>query len=276
MEPLVSVLTPTYNRPLALCEMLEGLRRQTVQDFEAIVVNDAGEPVDIVCRLYPELDIRIINLSENVKHCRARNEGLKAARGSYVMFCDDDDLLLPRHLERMLDEISGCDLVYSDAEIVGYRVEDGRRVPLSRLTFAYRYDPQGMREFSTFIPSGCLYKKEIHDVIGPFDDEMYHYWDWDFILRVSARWRVKRVPAASVLYAFSQEGDNASADTEPMRPYLDKLCAKHGLGFLPTKNFFLLLEEEGVRGRKADTEIQWDGMPIGSRCGADRQEGRTE
>jgi hypothetical protein len=103
-------------------------------------------------------------------------------------------------------------------------------------------------------------------VIGTFDEDIYHYWDWDFFLRVSELYQVKRVPVVSVLYAFSPStGDNLSAETDQMRPYLDKLSAKHDLGRLPTKNFYLLLEEEGVKKRLSRTEVIWDGAPIVSR-----------
>lgn len=69
---------------------------------------------------------------------------------------------------------------------------------------------------------------------------------------------------ASVLYSFS--GQNLSGNLADMRPYLSRLCAKHGLGELPAKkNFFLLLEEPEVRERKASSEVVWDGAPIISR-----------
>ncbi len=82
---------------------------------------------------------------------------------------------------------------------------------------------------------------------------------------MAEQFRVKRVPAASALYAFADSGNNMSGNLEDMRPYLDKLSAKHGLGELPTKNFFLLLEEPEVKARRAETELLWNGGPIISR-----------
>lgn len=101
--------------------------------------------------------------------------------------------------------------------------------------------------------------------------EVLNYWDWDFYLRAAERFRCKRVPAASVLYAFSPAGGHASLElTEKRQMYLDRLCAKHGLGKLPQKNFFLLLEEPQVAARAAETERVWDGtMPV-SRCASRR------
>jgi len=261
-NPSISLIIPTYNRLHALCELIESVERQSYEPLEIIIVNDCGEPVDAVLTLYPELNMRVIRTAENVKHVQARIEGLRHATGDCVMFCDDDDMLAEGHIARMAEAIADADFVYSDAEIFDYRVENGLRIPTSRRLFAYAYDPEAMRRFSTFIPSGCLYRRAIHDVIGPLDPEVYHYWDWDLILRAQERCRVKRVPVAGVLYAFAQSGGNLSGDPEAMRPYLDLLSAKHHLGYLPTKNFFTLLEEPDVKSREATTQIVWDGRPI--------------
>jgi len=264
-RPLVSVIIPTYNRCDVLCELLESLSRQTYRHLEIIVVNDCGEPVDFIRELYPELNLQVIRMESNMKHVHARNRGLEKASGELIMLCDDDDLLLPCHVDRMVNELNGSDLVYSDVEIFDYVVENGTRKATNRFVFAYEQDMAAMRRFSTFVASGCLYRRELHEVLGPFDADMYHYWDWDFFLRAAERFRVKRVPVASVLYAFSGSGGNMSGNLEDMRPYLDKLSAKHGLGPLPAKNFFLLLEEPEVRRRKAPTQIVWDGEPFVSR-----------
>ena len=269
MNPEVSIIIPTYNRRAALAELLEALLRQTYRNFEVIIVNDAGESVDKVIALYKSLNIKRIDFERNAKHVHARNAGLRVATGNWIMLCDDDDILLPDHIERMLQQSSDADLLYSDVEIVHYAWNDDHtmRIPRSRRLFAYHYDAQGMREFSTFVSSGCLYRRAVHERIGEFDHTMYHYWDWDFILRVEeAALRIKRVPVASALYAFADAaGSNLSDDLTDMRSYLDKLCDKHGLGYLPTKNFYLLLEEPGVRQREATSEIIWDGSPIRSR-----------
>jgi glycosyltransferase involved in cell wall biosynthesis len=265
IRPMVSVIVPTYNRPQVLCENLEALSRQAFRDFEVIVVNDCGADVDFVEELYPELSITVVNMESNQKHVHARNRGLLNARGELIMLCDDDDLLLPGHMRRMVKEIEGYDLVYPDVEIFDYTVEDGIRMPTKRFLFAYNSDLPAMRKFSTFVPSGCLYRKHIHEEIGLFDPEVYHYWDWDFFLRAAERFRVKRVPYAGVLYAFSESGDNMSGSLDCMKPYLRRLSEKHGLGELPTKNFFLLLEEPDVKNRRAESEVVWDGQPIISR-----------
>ncbi len=216
-SPLVSVVIPTYNRRYALAELLESLAGQSVKDFEVIVINDHGASVDELKEIFSELQLKIINLKVNQGHVHARNEGVLHAKGEFIMLCDDDDLITPNHLETMLGERKDADLAYSDVEMVEYKWEGRQRLPINRLLFAYELDKEFMRTFSTYVSSGCLYRKSLHNQIGLFDVEMNNYWDWDFILRVLETSKVKRVAIASVLYAFSSGGDNQSANLSEKR-----------------------------------------------------------
>lgn len=262
----ISIVIVTYNRLDELAELLESISLQTVAPYEIIMVNDGGESIQEVVNLYKELPIKAIELEENVKHVRARNIGVSQVTGDYIMLCDDDDLLSTKHVEYARKALHEADFVYFDAEIVTFEKQGKTRIPVSRRTFAYHYDEQGMRKFSTYVPSGSVYKKELHAKIGMFDPNMHNYWDWDFILRAAQVCQVKRVPVASVIYAFAESGTNQSASLNDKRKsYLDQLCEKHHLGSLPQKNFFVLLEEPEMKEREAKTTIVWDGQPIHTR-----------
>lgn len=52
--PLISVITPTYNRPYVLGELLESLSRQTYRNMEIIIINDHGVDIKFVKHAYPE------------------------------------------------------------------------------------------------------------------------------------------------------------------------------------------------------------------------------
>lgn len=266
MSPLLSVVISTYNRPYELCESLEMLTRQTFPDFEVVIVNDAGPSIDFVRSLYPDLQIRIITHTTNRQLVHAKNTGVEQARGTYIMLCDDDDLLLPVHIEKMLEQIDDCDLVYSDTEIFDFRWSTNHmRIPTSWLLFAYDNNYEDMRKFSTFFSSGALYRKSLHAKIGLFDPYVQPYWDWDFYLRVAQNHVVRKVPIASTLYAFAEAGDNMSQQANVARGYLDRLCDKHQLGVLPTSNFKRLLEEPAIQARKTASLRMWDGSPVQSR-----------
>ncbi|QPC47666.1 glycosyltransferase family 2 protein [Mangrovibacillus cuniculi] len=262
----VSVIIPTYNRPVELAELLESLTQQTFQDFDITIVNDNGTSINHIVTLYPELDVTIINTKENLHHIKARNEALKHASGTYIMTIDDDDWILPTHMETMVRKLEEehADLAYSDVEIVHYKNFPTYRVPTSRHLFAYEYSVTNSRSFSTFVPSGALYRRALHDSLGTFDPHVRNYWDWDFFLRVqSSGGKIIRVPQASVIYAFGN--NNASGNLENMRPYLDRLSEKHQLGDLPTANFWVLLSTPKMKEREAESVRMWDGLGVISR-----------
>ncbi|MBD1379731.1 glycosyltransferase family 2 protein [Metabacillus arenae] len=262
----VSIVITTYNRKEELAELIETISLQTYLPFEIIIVNDGGERVESLASYYHDLPINIIHLDENVKHVNARNIGVRQATGDFIMLSDDDDFFTPGHIERMVKAIADADLVYSDVEIVTFREKGKQRIPKTRRLFAYHYDLAAMRRFSTYVPSGSLYRRSLHEKIGYFDPDVHNYWDWDFFLRAAEESRVKRVPVASVIYAFAEDGQNQSAQLSGKREnYLKVLCDKHQLGELPQENFFTLLELPELKQREAESEIVWDGLPVSSR-----------
>ena len=128
MHPKVSVIIPSYNRAHFLGDSIESILRQTFQDFEIIVVDDGSidETPEVVGR-YP--NIHFIRQS-NSGISAARNTGLSAASGKYIVFLDSDDLLLPEALKigsDALDIHSECAFVYGYWQ---YIAADGSALPM--------------------------------------------------------------------------------------------------------------------------------------------------
>lgn len=98
-EPRVSVVIPTRNRSQWLERNLLAVMSQDLGDFEVIVVDDGSsqEHLDTYASLKEKLDERFVfqlPVCADVPGTgpsAARNRGIKAARGKYVAFCDDDD-----------------------------------------------------------------------------------------------------------------------------------------------------------------------------------------
>ncbi|MET3696829.1 glycosyltransferase involved in cell wall bisynthesis [Bacillus oleivorans] len=263
-KPLISVIIPTFNRLGPLSELVESLFRQTFQDFEIIIVNDQGEPVDRIQSLYPELQIKILTPAKKLHHVGCRNEGLACTEGSFIMLCDDDDFVVPDHLEQMADAIQDADFVYTDVEMVDFITDNGVRCPHSRTVFAYEWDRELVRKFNPYISSGSLYRKEIHQQIGSFDEEVHNYWDWDFFLRViESGLKIKKLPAANTIYAFTPDGSNISAGlNEKRQTYLQKFSEKHNLGSLSQENFWTMMDRPFVKTKRSQSKIVWDGKPM--------------
>ena len=123
MEPLVSVIVPTYYRNERLQATLDSVVTQSHGSIEVFVVDDSGkrhaqEAVDAVNA--GDTDIQYIAHEENEGAHAARDTGLRHASGAYVQFLDDDDLLLAGKISRQVElleqvEDTGaayCGLVY--------------------------------------------------------------------------------------------------------------------------------------------------------------------
>ncbi len=258
--PLVSILVPTFNRSVHLRQALRALANQTFSDWEAIVINDAGESVDHVAAEFPQLPLQLVHLPAKLGQVAARNRGLQVAGGRYIAFCDDDDLWLPTHLSELVEALNaGAALAYSDAEIVVFAETSNGRVPEKREVFAFDYDDWLLRHWNFIPPSTAAYRRELHEELGLFDKAMEDYWDWDWWLRIASHYPIRRVPVASVLLGLDAGGQNASTDMKRMTPNLARLTDKHKLGPLPTCNFALMLREPELQSRQRPTKVIWDG-----------------
>lgn len=113
-----SVIVPVYKVESVLPRCIESILNQTVTDFELILIDD-GSPdrSGTICDEYAAKDprIRVIH-QKNGGVSRARNAGLDAARGEYIVFVDSDDWVDPDFLEKF-------NSVSADLIIAGYRIE---------------------------------------------------------------------------------------------------------------------------------------------------------
>lgn len=248
--PRVDIITPTYRRRQALAEYLQALAAQTYRDFRLILINDGGPSVAGVVAGFPGLPVTLLEPAENRGHAAARNAALTHATAELIALCDDDDLWLTTHLEQAVQTLdaTGAGLVYAGAELVRMVQTPQGRVPGERRRFAFPPDPTLLRRWNTIISSGCVYRRALHQRHGPFDAAMGDYWDWDWFLTLTAAGvPMARVPGATVLVAVDAGGGNASAVPERMRVNLERLIRKHGLGPLPSSNFWRMLDEPELR-----------------------------
>ena len=90
----LSIIVPVYNSRQYLRTCLDSLRRQTFQDFEVLLIDDCStDDSGAICREYCRLDQRFLYLKNeaNIGTAASRNVGIKAARGTYITFFDNDD-----------------------------------------------------------------------------------------------------------------------------------------------------------------------------------------
>lgn len=120
--PMFSVVVPTFDRPQLLLEAVESVLDQSVADLECIVVCDGGGRIG---RLPEDERVRILTRSDNGGPSATRNDGIAAARGTWIAFLDDDDVWSPERLAHAAEAtdhalISVCAARFLGSERAGH------------------------------------------------------------------------------------------------------------------------------------------------------------
>ena len=105
MEELISVIVPCFNSEKSLTECVKSITRQTYSQLDIILVDDGSTDKTLeVAHKIQMTDCRIKVLhQENQGAGSARNSGILQARGSYIVFVDSDDTILPEYCEVLLE-----------------------------------------------------------------------------------------------------------------------------------------------------------------------------
>jgi hypothetical protein len=188
--PLVSIVTPTYNRREQLREMLTCIAAQTYPCIESIVVNDGGEPVDDIVAQFPFA--RLIDSPANVGAARAQLTGWADARGAYVGLLPDDDRLYPEHVERLVNALvhSGAKLAHG-AGLVRFleSAADGtlQTVAFNNRSFAQTVTPTEALVTSPVAGHQMLVHRSVYEEAGWYDLDS-DVSDNEIHIRFTRRW----------------------------------------------------------------------------------------
>lgn len=200
-NPAVSVVVAAFNMGLYIQAAVNSVLQQTCDDLEVIVVDDGSKDntAEVMSQFAGNARVRYIQ-QQNQGQPRAKNCGIRAARGRFIAFCDADDIWVPDKLARQLplfDQDPAIGVVYGQTATI---------------------DPQGVRtgEVSTHGPSGAVLqqlfiknfvpfgtavvRREVIDSIGMFDESLAMGIDWDLWLRTATRWQFGYIAEPVYLY----------------------------------------------------------------------------
>ena len=177
--PLISVIVRTVGRP-ELSEALQSIANQTYSNIEVILIDARGTNQLTVGDFTSKIKIRIISKNITLNRPAAANVGLKAVSGKYFCFLDDDDLLLPTHIDDLFQH-----LVLSDAPAAYSIVEMFNEKSESLCLFNYQFSFEKL-VLSNYIPNlALLFKREVIQQGCLFDIGFSVYEDWDFLIQVA-------------------------------------------------------------------------------------------
>lgn len=229
--PLVSVIISTFNRPELLVEAVRSVLNQTFANFEIVVINDAGCDVDAT--LAQLNSPRIVSLLHETNQgvAAARNTGLRAARGKYIAYLDDDDTYYPEHLQTLVDYLTAHPgtVAYTNASCCQQDLIAGHW-KVQKRDVSYSHDWNNDRILvENFVPTLCfMHEKSCLEKAGYFDETLKRHEDWDFWIRLSRHYAFVHIPQATC--EFNRRNDASSLTVQNLAPFLEtmqRVYAKH-------------------------------------------------
>ncbi|MDY0302141.1 MAG: glycosyltransferase family 2 protein, partial [Trichlorobacter sp.] len=211
--PLVSVIIPTYNRPDMLVGAVKSVLAQTFTNFEIIVINDCGIDVSEIFTVIDDKRITYINHEVSKGPAATRNTGIRAARGKYIAYLDDDDIYYPDHLEILVSWLENnpeYKVAYTDAYRAHQEPDGVGGYVVVKKDVPYSFDFDYERIFHiNFIPILCIvHAKECMEVVGMFDESLRSHEDWDLWMRMSQQFRFYHI--AKLTSEFRRRTDYTS------------------------------------------------------------------
>lgn len=176
--PLISVIVPCYNQAQYLDECLQSVWDQTYQNWECIIVND-GSPdnTEEIALQWTAKDPRFTYLKkENGGLSSARNAGIEAANGEWILPLDADDKIGKQYLELAEKEFgNGYTVIYCEAEFFG---------TINQKWILPNYSYQKIL-LDNLIFCSAFYKREDWSQSTKYDTTLRHgREDWDFWLSI--------------------------------------------------------------------------------------------
>lgn len=194
MDPLVSVIIPTYNYAEYITKAINSVLEQTYKNFEIIIIDDGStdntkEIIENYIKKYPD---KIKYFFQRNRGCEvACNKGIRESQGSYIALLGADDIWLPEKLKiqiNLFDEDSDIGFIHTNHDLF---TDEGRMINFkfgvkSKKFLSGYIFPYLLRE--CFIRgSTVIVKKECLNEIGLFDETLSD--DYELWLRISRKYR---------------------------------------------------------------------------------------
>jgi glycosyltransferase involved in cell wall biosynthesis len=203
---LISIVLPTYNGSRYLPATIESCLAQTHKNWELIIVDDASTdatPAQIARFAANDNRIRSMRHNTNRRVPAALNTGFARAKGAYLTWTSDDNCYRENALERMLHHLEAhpeIGMVYSDFTVID---ADSRAVRSTTIP-----------ERRNLLVGNCigpcfLYRRKVYEVTGAYAEDLFLADDYDYWLRVSARFQIE--PLHEDLYLYREHGGALTA-----------------------------------------------------------------
>ena len=205
-EPVVTIITRTKNRPVALDRALRDILQQRFSDWQLVLMCDAGDPLVIQKVVEPYRDAfgdryRFLYREHSLDQPSANNFATANSQSRYIVMHDDDDTWHPDFLARCVAYLDAA--TPSVAEVVAGAQQvieqfDGERfTETGRRPMAWPLAPvtlERLLDHNLWPPIAFPYRRTAGDAVGHYRDGINALSDWDFNVRLARRFEIGVVP----------------------------------------------------------------------------------
>ena len=200
VKDLVSVVIPTYRRSDMLTRAIDSVLGQTYANVECIVVNDniVGDEHSLV--LYENLKVyendprfRFLEQEKHINGAAARNVGIRAAKGEYIAFLDDDDYWELEKLQLQVDALKELDETWGAVSCLSRRYKNDVMI---RSGVPYNGGSLLMSILCRRIGLGTgavLIRRKALDDAGYFDESLMRHQDLQLFAFLAAKYKIGMV-----------------------------------------------------------------------------------
>ncbi|HBG61917.1 MAG: hypothetical protein A2Y03_09700 [Omnitrophica WOR_2 bacterium GWF2_38_59] len=225
-KPLISIILPTYNGEKYVEEALNSIFNQSFSDYEIIVIDNGSK--DSTLEILSKYTKKITILKESQPGVSfARNKGIKASKGKYIAFIDQDDIW---HRDKLLEQKQllasdlGVGMVGSGYDVInsyGKIIDIIKKKNQNKENFI-----QELFVRNLIGPPACMMiKKECFDSVGCFDTELNGVEDKDLWIRILEKYDIKYFENSLIKYRVHD--DNAHKNVIFMKKSQKKFLMKH-------------------------------------------------
>jgi glycosyltransferase involved in cell wall biosynthesis len=189
--PLVSIVTPTYNRKPYLRWTINSLRNQTYPNIEHIVVDGASTDgtLDLLREVEPTYRMRWTS-GPDAGMYHAINAGLAEATGEILAYLNSDDLYFPWTVQTIVDAFQAnpeADFIYGDA--IAVDDETGNTIVYWMMPF----DLDFIQRMGFLAQPAVFWRRRAFEAIGPFDASLRYIADCEYWMRAGATHKFVKV-----------------------------------------------------------------------------------
>ena len=219
MKNLISVIITTYKRPYLLIDAIESVLKQTITNFELIVIDDntLGDKYSLATekavKSYINLDnfyYKQINGPKGLN--AARNRGIEIATNYYIAFLDDDDLWYSNKLEKQLKILKNTNIDYVLSNMNCIDADTNEKIGITKFNKQSCSQINLLKRGEGICPSSLIVKKECLKAVGYFDESLSSYTDYDLLLKLSGQFNCYVIKEALIDYKVGFEGISRNFD----------------------------------------------------------------